>query len=1012
MLLTWFGRWVLRLVLLSMGVFVLGNSIVAQAQRYRTEDQLLFPHTFQSRIVQPFELSDTQHAAFSNWEERINSILALPKKDRPTELDLHEEFFSKVFVEGLGYQKEGQSPHWTIVSEFHTDVDITRPDGVLGSFNGLRADKDVVAVIELKGPAVDLDLRQNRRQDRRTPVDQAFSYAHKFDDIDWVIVSNYTELRLYNKRSSKYALHFDLTDITSNEEQLKLLVLLLSKDQLLGGQSNAIYTQREEELTQITNAFYQDYTDVRLETASAILKADDKLSADQAVFYAQIILDRLIFMMFLEDLGLIPRETIEEAYKTRNPYSPTAVWGNFQGLFRAMDKGSAALQIPAYAGGLFRFDEQVDTLPLSDDLFEGYKKLADYDFLSDLRVNILGHVFERSITDTDSLKAHLRGEESFDTRRHDEGAFYTPEAVTQYIIETTLHARLSDIRRELGFEALPDIREADLSDFTSATRDAHLSFWMQYALKVQSLKIVDPSVGSGAFLVSAFDILVDEKQRINKELLNLNSEPLFHHVEEDTLQHNLYGVDLSPEAVNITRISLWLKVAHKQQPLVRLEHTIRAGNAVTDFDWHKAFPEVFAQGGFDLVVGNPPYVRQQLIGDLKPVLKERFETYHGRADLYVYFHELGYDILKTDGRFGFISSNKWMKANYGKKMRGFFKDKSMITHLLDLTGRRIFKDARVDTNILMFKKASPTATNQITFEVKPFFEAPNSIQQSRLTEEVYILKGESFFQLKEQMERVGTPLKDWGVEINRGVTTGFNEAFIIDEATKDALIAQDPKSAEILKPMLRGRDIDAWTYEHAGLWLIFTRRGVDIERYPAIKSHLMQYYDRLKPRNNGEKTGRSYRWYELNSGSSHGYEQDKIIYGRINHSSAFMVDRKQFHHNDTVGHISGLDAATLFYIVGVLNSDVAFAYFLQHGSALGEGTIEFRNGLVQEFPLPKVLRKDQQQIIQLSKDLHELSKDHVKNATEVAEKTKLLNGLVQKLYGLTDEHRKALMERP
>lgn len=278
-------------ILFSLLLVALGYATTALAQKYRKEDLSLLSQAYQDRIVQSAHVNETARHAMKLWQSEINGILRSPKAQRPTERDLHEQFFTDILVNVLGYEKRtaGQSA-WTLRSEYVTDVDKTRPDGVLGFFADEGSRQNVQVVIELKGPGVDLDLRQNRKQDRRTPVDQAFSYAHKFDDVSWVIVSNYSEVRLYNKRSSKYALQFDLTKITDNEHDLKLFILLLWKGNLITDQgistTSALYAQRVEELEQITNRFYADYGRVRLATARNILKNNPGIIVDTAVTYA------------------------------------------------------------------------------------------------------------------------------------------------------------------------------------------------------------------------------------------------------------------------------------------------------------------------------------------------------------------------------------------------------------------------------------------------------------------------------------------------------------------------------------------------------------------------------------------------------------------------------------------------------------------------------------------------------------------------------------------------------
>lgn len=959
----------------------------------------MFSEKYQQRIIRAVTVSDQQHRALQLWQQEINRILATPRKTRPSERDLHEQFFSDVFVKALGFEKRSAGRDaWTLASEYVTDVDKTRPDGVLGFFNGQRSDHDIQVVIELKGPGVDLDLRQTRARDRRTLVDQAFSYAHKFDHVEWVIVSNYSELRLYNKRSSKYALHFDLTKIATDLPQLKLLLLLLSKNNFIAASgistTSALFADREEELKRITDDFYRDYKVVRLETAKNILKNNRQISPDTAVTFAQVILDRILFAAFLEDLRLIPAETIEKAFKTQNPFQPTPVWENFKGLFEAMDKGNPALAIPAYNGGLFRRHPAINRLQLDDGLFEGYRILADYDFLSDLRVNILGHVFEQSITDLDVLRAKLRGEESDDSRRHDEGAYYTPDIVTTYIVERTIGAYLAEIRDSLGFDKLPELEDRLLDNRKSAKRKKHIRFWEAYGERLKSLKILDPSSGSGAFLVAAFDYLADEGTRVNIELDHLGAPRLFSHWDTDILRNNLYGIDLSPEAAEITRLSLWLKIARNKEKLVALDNNIRVGNAVVSdpadggslaFDGRDAFPEILADGGFDIIIGNPPYVRHELIKDLKPALRDRFETYTGTADLYVYFYELGYDLLKEGGYLGYITSNKWMRAEYGRPLRAFISDNTRLTTLIDLGERPLFDGASTYTNIIVFKKTAPTEASQFVMSEPPFGTGTSLLAQSRLSANVYHLEAPIFFDILEKMNRRGTPLGDWKIKSNYGVKTGFNKAFVISTDTRDNLIHQDPQSRQIIKPLLRGRDMQRWYVEKPGLWLIFVPSGwTDSHKreeaeaffarsYPAVYRHLKTIGDTVKGKGKGlySRDDQGDYWWELRSCNyCEDFESDKIVYPIIKNRSAFSLDRGKNYHNDKAFHIVG---ENLDFLSAILNSDLAYWYLSGSGSVIRGGFVEFRERLVKSIPVPEISKAEQAPFITLSNDLHDLA---------------------------------------
>ncbi|RJO64294.1 MAG: hypothetical protein C4523_18725 [Myxococcales bacterium] len=334
-------------------------------------------------------------------------------------------------------------------------------------------------------------------------------------------------------------------------------------------------------------------------------------------------------------------------------------------------------------------------------------------------------------------------------------------------------------------------------------------------------------------------------------------------------------------------------------------------------------------GGFDVVIGNPPYVRQELLSPIKPYLQAHYKSFDGVADLYTYFYERGFQMLKEGGLLSFIVTNKWLKSGYGEALRRFFAEETVFEQILDFGHAPIFEDADVFPSIVLVRKPDKGSDKGLNKELdkglkplvltKPLasttvcpvprgklpginlsqYVAQNgyAVPWSRFTEKAWSLEHPAVDALMEKLRRVGAPLAEYaGVKPYRGVLTGFNEAFLIDTPTRDQLVRQDPKCAEIIKPFLRGQDIKRWSPEWAGLWMIFTRRGIDIDAYPAIKTHLLNYREQLEPRpndwdkkNNGEWPGRKpgpYKWYEI---------QDSIDYWRLFDGPKIFYQEIQFH---------------------------------------------------------------------------------------------------------------------
>ena len=399
--------------------------------------------------------------------------------------------------------------------------------------------------------------------------------------------------------------------------------------------------------------------------------------------------------------------------------------------------------------------------------------------------------------------------------------------------------------------------------------------------------------------------------------------------------------------------------------------------------WQLDFARVFREkGGFDIVIGNPPYIQLQKeinastgekLGDQYQGMK--FKTFAKTGDIYCLFYEKGYELLRTDGVLMFITSNKWMRADYGKKLRSFFSQHTNPLLLIDFAGTKIFKSATVDVNILMFTK-SPNSMNTISYIARDnclsnlsVFAKQNSSTMSFVKSDSWTILSPIEQSIKRKIEAVGVPLKDWDVSINYGIKTGLNDAFIITGEKKDELIAADPKSAEIIRPILRGRDIKRYNYINSDLWLIFVPWHFPLENdativgpskeaetlfakeYPAIYKHLLSHKDKLSKRNKAE-TGIRYEWYALQRwGAKYldDFSKQKIIFQEMVQEPAFCLDNnKHFICLDTGRIIAG---EKLEYLLGLLNSKLFF-FAIKHfygGGGLGGNGVRMKHTFFQEF---------------------------------------------------------------
>jgi adenine-specific DNA-methyltransferase len=446
--------------------------------------------------------------------------------------------------------------------------------------------------------------------------------------------------------------------------------------------------------------------------------------------------------------------------------------------------------------------------------------------------------------------------------------------------------------------------------------------------------------------------------------------------------------------------------------------------------------------GFDIVIGNPPYVRQEKIKAIKPILqKQNYEVFTSTADLYVYFYEKGYQVLREEGILAYITSNKWMRAKYGEKLRKFLKEKTAILKIVDFSGYRVFEQT-VDTNILIFRKQKPF--NEYVFE---FLEVKSNVKdmekyltggdwqtmyQSKLSDNAWTLGDENVLSLKEKIEKVGKPLKDWDVKIYRGVLTGYNDAFIIDTETRNKILAnckdeeERKRTEEIIKPVLRGRDIRKYYYKWAGLWVIYAYQGIDIQKYPTLLTYLSQFQKQLKERTGGARWDKTktkilsipYKWYELQVDYhfiKQEFEKEKIVWQEIVREPSFAYDNSGMYVEATAFLMTGKN---LKYIIGLLNSKPVAFFFktFYAGGGLGEDGYRYKKAFLEQLPLPPITKENQPIVDQIIQKVEEIlaltqSPDYDTN-TEKQKKVnqiqKEIDQLVYQIYNLTEEEIKII----
>ncbi|EAL1439206.1 class I SAM-dependent DNA methyltransferase [Campylobacter coli] len=455
------------------------------------------------------------------------------------------------------------------------------------------------------------------------------------------------------------------------------------------------------------------------------------------------------------------------------------------------------------------------------------------------------------------------------------------------------------------------------------------------------------------------------------------------------------------------------------------------------FEWRFEFPEILDDDGnfkgFDLIIGNPPYIRQEELKELKPHLAKNYKVYKGTSDIYTYFYELGFNVLKENGILSFITSNKYTRAGYGEALREFLLKNVKVLEYTDLNGIKVFDSATVDTSILCFEKSKSkdnkfkylALSNEIlktcAYDIG-LYKDYAEFSQNSLSKESFTFSDENTSALKAKIERIGTPLKEWqGLNIYRGILTGYNEAFIITTEKRNEILAnckdeaEKERTAKLIRKMLRGRDIKRYSYEWAGLWVINTHNGyknqngekveaINIKHYPSLKKHFDEFYPQLEKRADKGLTPYNLR----NCAYIEEFEKEKIVYPCIMAKEPCFSYETSFAFAMAPANIITSNSDILKYILAFLNSD--FIYLMLRKFYMGGGIEgELKTNNLEKLPIPKINSKNQKLADELINLVDEIlkAKEQDKNANTQELENKI-NSLVYKLYNLTEEEIKII----
>jgi len=818
-----------------------------------------------------------------------------------------------------------------------------------------------------------------------------------------------------------------------------------SRDAILKGAFDryATSTKKKRGTAEVDDAFLQDIEGWRDLLARNIALRNENLSQRELNFAVQRTIDRIIFLRICEDRG------IENYGQLRGLLNGSHIYGRLLNLYYRADE--------KYNSGLFHFedeggradsaDELTPHLEIDDKALKAiignlYYPDSPYEF-SVLPADILGQVYEQFLGKVIRLTPGHRAkvEEKPEVRKAG-GVHYTPTYIVNYIVEQTVG--------ELLEKSTPK--------------------------KASGLRILDPACGSGSFLIGAYQYLldwhrdwyVDHGPEKHTDVLyqgQAGDWRLTTAEKKHILLNNIYGVDIDAQAVEVTKLSLLLKVLEaensetlgknlnlfRQRALPSLDNNIKCGNSliapdfydgqqlglmdeeelyrINVFDWTSEFSSVTENGGFDAVIGNPPYVRQEMLSEFKEYFKSHYQVYHGYADLYSYFIEQGLALLQDNGLFGYIVANKWMRANYGEPLRKFLQDYA-IQEIIDFGDLPVFEHASTYPCILLISKDGADTrfdgvnVDDLSFSSLPKYVEQNKfpVQQDKLLAGGWTLIDTKSQDLLEKLQHTGIPLGKYvNKEIYYGIKTGLNAAFVISQEERDQLVSQDANSAEIIKPFLAGRDIKRYEPPQAKHHLILFPKGWTNqhcpnnvnqwkwlqEQYPAIAAHLKPFEERAKKRyDQGEY------WWELRACEYYdAFEKPKMLLPDISLRGNFTLDGEGKYYCVNTAYIMSNSEK---YLLGILNSKLITFFYSNYAASYRGGYLRFIYQYLIDLPIVQFEKSSQEytllenlasQMLELHSRLRDAATDQERTVLlrRITATDREIDRLVYDLYDLTED---------
>ncbi|MDY0237303.1 MAG: N-6 DNA methylase [Campylobacterales bacterium] len=937
-----------------------------------------------NRILEKLKVDESlvaiRWALFQDYLKKIESIKEFKEEE------YQDGFLNDIFVSCLGYNLKTTNPNdFNLEREKKNETDAKKADGVI------YLDGEVAGVIELKDQKTkNLDKTQQ----------QAFYYLSQHSKARYAIISNFDELRLYIDKSTAYE-RFYLFEL--NYEEFKKLHTLLSFESLQCGLTLDLWEKSNSFEQAISKELYKDFANFRLELFENISKNNETnvdLTPSDLLRLTQKLCDRIIFMLFAEDRGLLKSNLIKEIrQRHEEDIFGNSLYKYYKIYFEAINQGNEKLNIPKYNGGLFLTDDALDSLKIDDEVLnENVQKLSDYDFYSDISVNILGHIFEQSLTDLEELQASLANEE-FDkskSKRKKDGIFYTPEYITNYIVENTLGKMCQEKRVKLGIdEVIAPKNSKKLTKNELKTKENLLSY-KEWLLE---LKILDPACGSGAFLNQALEFLIKEHYRLSDELALFEDLFASYKVEEEILENNLYGVDINEDAVEIAKLSLWLRTAKRGRVLTRLADKIVCANSLLEMP----FPE----NSFDVVIGNPPYVRVQGLKsnyeNEAKLYEEKFVSATGNYDIYVLFMEQSFKMLKKAGKLSYILPHKFLISDFGSGIRGFLFQNKAVESLLHFGSEMVFEDASTYTCIitlshnnekLYFKSLSPKEIfNPFDYDF---------VTYENLNSDKWNLSSNDVAKVLEKLNKQPLRVKDVFAKIFTGIQTSADDVYLLLQKEEYLYSKSLDKVVEVekglLKPLLKGEDISRYKNLQNRYFVIFPyiiengkatpmSEGYIKENFPKGYEYLKANEESLRGREKG-RFDNPKEWFLFSRKQGiDGVEKEKIITPDIAYKSQMSLDKGIFYHGTTLYSFIKKDEVKEGYkfYLALLNSSLMWLFIKSTSTELRGGYFRFKTAYLEPFPLPKLKNLEEQNpfiekadlMLELNKKLQELKENFI-----------------------------------